>query len=591
MSTPPGPPDDSRAVLIGVSAYEYPEFPAIPAARNSVEQMRELLTDPALCGWPADWIEPIVNPLSANHLAGQLTDLAEATTGVLLLYYAGHGTLAPRGDLCLTVTSTRSDRPKITGLPWETVAELLRASPARVRIVILDCCFAGQAIEALAGEEGTGLADITHVQGVYTLTATTRNRTAHVLPIEQQDSACTSFTGELRDLIRTGLPDKPSPLTLGDIYPVLRSRLQSKGLPTPNQRGTDTAGQFPLARNAATAMPVAPRPPVRPGPQRRGRRAVPLVGSGDVYAVAFSPDGLTLASAEGDGTVRLWVDDGFTTFRHTVVNPWAGAKSLEQVVAFNPRFAAAVDVAFSPDGTSLAVANGDGTISLWDIATGVENTLPRLNPVEWNTATADVAFHPSGEVLASTYDSANFRMWDLADRPAGMTLNTGSGNWVGALVFDPSGAVLATASGNGNRGNTVEDGRLQLWDTATGASLVTLAHTNSLPHSLAYCSDGKTFANLRNDGIITLWDVRTGESAAALTGNVSGIACIAAGPGDLLASGSGDGTVTLWDTADHKSVGALSMGAANATIRCLAVSPDGKTVAAGGAVLTVWRLV
>ena len=118
-------PPGSHAVLIGVSAYEYADFPPVRAARNSVQAMRSVLSDPALCGWPDGQITAITNPVSAAALASTLADLAEATTGVLLLYYVGHGVLSTRGELCLTVTSTRPDRPKISGLPWDTIADVL----------------------------------------------------------------------------------------------------------------------------------------------------------------------------------------------------------------------------------------------------------------------------------------------------------------------------------------------------------------------------------------------------------------------------------------------------------------------------------
>ena len=121
MSTDVGLLAGSRAVLVGVSAYEYAEFPPIRAARNSLEAMSSLLSDPALCAWPPEWVTVIANPISAAGLATQIADLAESTTGVLLLYYAGHGVLSASGELCLTVTSTRPDRPKISGLPWETL--------------------------------------------------------------------------------------------------------------------------------------------------------------------------------------------------------------------------------------------------------------------------------------------------------------------------------------------------------------------------------------------------------------------------------------------------------------------------------------
>ena len=124
-------PAESCAVLVGVSAYEYAEFPPVRAARNSLNAMRSLLSDPALCAWPPEKIVVIANPISATDLATSIADLAGSTTGVMLLYYVGHGVLSARGELCLTVTSTRPDRPKISGLPWDTVADVLRSCPAR----------------------------------------------------------------------------------------------------------------------------------------------------------------------------------------------------------------------------------------------------------------------------------------------------------------------------------------------------------------------------------------------------------------------------------------------------------------------------
>ncbi|MCC3764454.1 caspase family protein [Glycomyces sp. TRM65418] len=244
-------PPGSRAVLVGVSAYEYPELPPVRAARNSLDAMLEILTSPVVGRWSREDVTVIRNPDSVSELSVELTELAEAAAGVFLLYYVGHGLLSERGDLCLTLTSTRPNRPKITGLPWQTITDIFGASPAQTRIAVLDCCFAGQAIEALTSEGTSGLADITHVQGVYTLTATTANRTAHVPPPDQQDNACTSFTGELRDLVRAGISHAPIDLTFEAIYPALRARLQAKGLPLPNQRGTDTASRFPLALNQA----------------------------------------------------------------------------------------------------------------------------------------------------------------------------------------------------------------------------------------------------------------------------------------------------------------------------------------------------
>ena len=255
-------PVGSSAVLIGVSAYEYAGLPPIRAARNSLNAMRSLLADPALCAWPDGQVTVIANPISAGDLAAQIADLAAATTGVLLLFYVGHGVLSASGDLCLTVTSTDPGRPERSGLPWNTVADVLRGSPAHTRLSILDCCFAGQATGGPAGDGDPGVAPagLIDIEGGYTLAATTHDDSAHVPHPGQQDDACTSFTGELRDLITHGISGRPPWLTFGDIYPALCKRLTARGLPAPSQRGTGTAREFVFTANAA----VPGRPLQRP---------------------------------------------------------------------------------------------------------------------------------------------------------------------------------------------------------------------------------------------------------------------------------------------------------------------------------------
>ncbi|MEU8224897.1 caspase family protein [Kribbella sp. NPDC048915] len=258
----------SRAVLIGVSHYDHAGFTPLPAAQNSVAAMHAMLSDPALCGWSPGQITVISNPRSVSELGIQLTELAKETTGVLLLYYVGHGVVTERAELCLTVSSTHPGHPGISGLRWETIRHAFLNSAARVRVGILDCCFSGRAIEALSGPDEQLLADLADIRGSYVLTASKSNRTAHVPPPDQQLTACTSFTAELNDLVRAGMPGKPDWLSFSDIYPALRQRLTAKGLPAPDRRGTDTADQFAFTANAATrgsspAHPTALAPPAR----------------------------------------------------------------------------------------------------------------------------------------------------------------------------------------------------------------------------------------------------------------------------------------------------------------------------------------
>jgi Caspase domain len=237
----------SHAILIGVSRYQDLAFPPVPAAANSLRQMYEMLIDPSLGGWLRDCVTVIPDPVDCRRQAQMLRRAAERTSGALLIYYVGHGTITTSGELCLTLTDTDVNDPDVTGLEYVRVRDALRASPAQVKAVILDCCYSGRA-HGLA-ELDNQVAQITDVRGVYTLTAA--DLIAHVVRHDKQMRACTSFTGELLDLIHMGIPGTQRELTLSTIYTHLRQRLMAKGFPRPNQSSTDTANHFIFARNVS----------------------------------------------------------------------------------------------------------------------------------------------------------------------------------------------------------------------------------------------------------------------------------------------------------------------------------------------------
>ena len=201
-------PPGSSAILVGVSAYEYAELPPIRAARNSLQAMRSLLLDPELCGWPSSQVRVIANPLSAADLSAEIAEVAVATSGVLLLYYVGHGVLSANGELCLSGTATDPDQLEVSGLPWRKLADTLRGSPAHTRLSILDCCFGGQPVSG----------PLAVIPNGYTLAAVGRDQRAAGPEPGQPEAACTSFTAELRDLVVAGLPGRAPWLTFGDLY-------------------------------------------------------------------------------------------------------------------------------------------------------------------------------------------------------------------------------------------------------------------------------------------------------------------------------------------------------------------------------------
>lgn len=296
----------SRAILIGTATYQDKGFPPLPAAANSLKGMQEILVDSRLCRWPAERVTVLADPADIRRLVTNLRRWARDTSEVLLLYFVGHGTITPRGELCLAVSDTEPDDPDVTGIEYERVRSALLDSPARVKVVILDCCYSGRAIQALSDPDH--IADITDVRGVYTITAS--DHAAHVPPLDQQARACTSFTGELLDLIRTGIPGGPETLTLNMIYSHLRTRLRQRRLPAPNQRGTDSVGEFGFTRNASLLPePIARFPQSPPARRTWPRRIAAAAAAAALVAAAV----LATAKIIGSGARALPAPCGVDT--------------------------------------------------------------------------------------------------------------------------------------------------------------------------------------------------------------------------------------------------------------------------------------
>lgn len=118
------------------------------------------------------------------------------------------------------------------------------------------------------------------------------------------------------------------------------------------------------------------------------------------------------------------------------------------------------DVAFSPDGRLLAGACRDGTIRLWNLATGIQ--VARL-PTGYTSAVTAIAFSRDGRLLASAArDPAGdgvIQLWDPASRRLVRPPLTGRADWIWSVAFSPDGRLLAGAN---------NDGTIQLWNPHDG---------------------------------------------------------------------------------------------------------------------------
>src|SRR5262245_60760319 len=146
-----------------------------------------------------------------------------------------------------------------------------------------------------------------------------------------------------------------------------------------------------------------------------------------VTALSYSPDGKRLASASGDGTVRIW-DLG--SGRNLRTYHGHGGERVHAV-------------AFSPDGNVVASAGGK-EIKLWHPATGKEVTTLTGH----SGYVKCLSFRATGKVLASGGEDRTVRLWDTAAGREQMNLG-GQEAMITALAYSPDGRLLASGNGNG----------------------------------------------------------------------------------------------------------------------------------------------
>lgn len=192
---------------------------------------------------------------SIQEVGASLRGAAEEATDLLLVYYAGHGLLSRRRhELHLALRDTPADEPGFGGLLFELVRDACVDSPARCKIVILDCCFSGRALGTTQSTPEVAITQEVTIEGVAVLASVPANAVALVL----EDELHPAFSGRLLQLLRGGWPGGPDVLTLPLIHQRLQHELKAVGVRLPQIEYSNTIGGLGLYPNLAAkdARPV-----------------------------------------------------------------------------------------------------------------------------------------------------------------------------------------------------------------------------------------------------------------------------------------------------------------------------------------------
>jgi WD40 repeat protein len=203
-----------------------------------------------------------------------------------------------------------------------------------------------------------------------------------------------------------------------------------------------------------------------------GKQLTEVDGSGNILAVAFSPDGSNLLSINMDGTVKL-------------------VRSSDESLIWSLTQKATC-VAFSPDGKAIVLGLGFPENSV-QIRRASDGGLVRTLDSHANWVCA-VAVSPDGAMLASGSTDCTIKLWRATDGSLLRTLK-GHGSWVQSLDFSPDANILASSS---------KDGTIRIWKVSDGSLLQAYDLTMIGPSVISFSPDGRAMAYGCQDGTVGL---------------------------------------------------------------------------------------
>ena len=259
-----------------------------------------------------------------------------------------------------------------------------------------------------------------------------------------------------------------------------------------------------------------------------------------VNSATWSPDGKFIASADADGTIRIWP---------AAAGAGAGGGGTALYI-YHKHSRAATSLAWSPDGTRIASAGEDGAVQVWHVASGASLLTYRGH----TGRVLAVGWSPVGNQLASAGEDKTVQIWDAATG-ANMLTYLKHIEAVGALAWSPDSRRIVSAS---------VKGKIFIWDTAMGATIA--AFQVNYPQDnvidVAWSPDGKYIATASR--ILSIWESSTGRQLDFFYLDAfSYIMRVAwSSDGKRLITGQSNGALSIWAVSSSGGTSVKIGGAA-----------------------------
>lgn len=306
--------------------------------------------------------------------------------------------------------------------------------------------------------------------------------------------------------------------------------------------------RFPWPSGAKTA-PLTTASIRRPEPkaaEKQPRARLERTFNGHTNAIrasAFGNGGRTLLTASEDGSLKIW-DTASGAARHTIILPDGQALAL------------------AAHGNQALTSHRNGVIALWDLQTGRKiASFKRNNAQVWS-----VAFVGDGNSFAAASHDWKTALWDIRSPASPRHVFEGHKNAAQAVSYatTPRGPVIATAGA---------DKTIKFWDAKTFKLLRTYRGHRDFINRITFAPDGRSFATASIDGNVRIWSTRSRKLFRSYKGHngiVTGLTFDSAGK--TLISAGKDTTIRLWNVKSRRRT-ARTLQAKGAQITALAFSP------------------